>query len=594
MTVRRAAPGPQLGGGRLRVDAARAIAKLREYQLADRADWVLEALRAAVASAATRIELRGDANDIWLAWEGPPWEPAMLPRLFDELVSPEAAAELQHVRLLAGAVNSALGLGPAYVDVYSISAAAAAHRVRFTPDVLDIDEADLDAADPGAPGLRQLEVSVAVPPRASAKPGSASLIERGMLVHLRRRASLEVLGYLFGEPPELPNARDACRDIPVELAVGNAIFHRERHDDVVRVPIGDGVEGFVAITRSLRDPAIAFELAERGVLLACYPVLLPFSARADVPLRVYLDAERLPTNASRSQVRCDVHPISTVERRMPQLIARAVAELAEQVSAGSPVARAAALALLAADIGGHPQYWNQVSSVLAPLAQLPLLLNAFGEPRGLDTRWRPEVYTGSTVLEADLAEWLGEVLWIRAGDAARRLLAPTAIDRSAMRRHASWARQQRRARKRFLAHATRPLRVQSSATPRIRVPLGVGVESSCVSDDVFDGMRGEVCVYGSGKDAALAVLLEGRELEHIEITSAIPFDAVIESGRLTPGANYRGAVRDVAFAAVQAALHAGVLRAVEAPRRSAGPRSSTSSIAARSTSNTIWRSCAMP
>ena len=35
MTHLRAAPGPQLGAGRLRVDAARAIAKLREYQLAD-------------------------------------------------------------------------------------------------------------------------------------------------------------------------------------------------------------------------------------------------------------------------------------------------------------------------------------------------------------------------------------------------------------------------------------------------------------------------------------------------------------------------------------------------------------------------------
>jgi hypothetical protein len=428
VTTRRAAPGPQLGGGRLRVDAARAIAKLREYQLADRADWVLEGLRAAVASHATHIELTGDANDVWLAWEGPPWDAGLLPRLFDELVSPEAAAELQHVRLLAGAVNSALGLGPAYVDVYSVSAARTAHRVRYTPDVLDVDETELATAGRDAAALRQVEVTVAVPPTA---------IARGMLVHLRRRASLEVVGYLFGEPPELPNARGACRDIPVELVVGDEIFHRDRHDDLVRVPIGSGVEGYVAITRDLHDPTSAFEVSERGVLLACYPLLLPFVPRAHVPLRVYVDAARLPTNASRSQVRCDVHPISTVERQMPQLIGRAVTELVAQVTAGSTEARDAALALLAADIGGHPQSWHQVSSLLAPLAALPLVVNAFGERRALTAPWRSEVYTGRGVLEIDLAEWLGEVLWIREGDAARRLLGEAAIDRKAMRRHAS-------------------------------------------------------------------------------------------------------------------------------------------------------------
>jgi Arc/MetJ family transcription regulator len=83
MSLRRAAPGPQLSQGRVRVDAARAIQKLREYQLTDRAAWVLEAIRAAVAAGATKIELRGDANDIWVGWNGAPWDAELLPRLFD-------------------------------------------------------------------------------------------------------------------------------------------------------------------------------------------------------------------------------------------------------------------------------------------------------------------------------------------------------------------------------------------------------------------------------------------------------------------------------------------------------------------------------
>jgi hypothetical protein len=54
-------PGPQLASGRLRVDARRAIKKLREYQLADRTAWILEAIRAAVAGKATTIRLDGDS-----------------------------------------------------------------------------------------------------------------------------------------------------------------------------------------------------------------------------------------------------------------------------------------------------------------------------------------------------------------------------------------------------------------------------------------------------------------------------------------------------------------------------------------------------
>src|SRR5688572_7464842 len=129
MSMRRAAPGPQLGSGRLRVDAGRAIAKLREYQLADKTAWVLEAIRAAVASHATHIALSGDANDVWLEWRGEPWPDEVLPRLFDELVSPESPSERHHVRLLAAALNSALGLEPAYIEVMAIHGGSAS-RVR--------------------------------------------------------------------------------------------------------------------------------------------------------------------------------------------------------------------------------------------------------------------------------------------------------------------------------------------------------------------------------------------------------------------------------------------------------------------------------
>src|SRR5688572_12574810 len=172
MSMRRAAPGPQLSAGRIRVDAGKAIAKLREYQLADRSAWVLEAIRAAVAAKATRIELRGDANDIWLTWEGEPWPDEILPRLFDELVSPEAASESHHVRLLAAAVNSALGMEPSYVDVTSIRAGNAT-RVRYTPEILVEPSSQLDEST-----LRHVATEP-VPVPDGALPG--------MRIHMRRR-----------------------------------------------------------------------------------------------------------------------------------------------------------------------------------------------------------------------------------------------------------------------------------------------------------------------------------------------------------------------------------------------------------------------
>ncbi len=550
--MRRAAPGAQVSAGRLRVDAARAIAKLREYQLADRAAWILEAIRAAVASDATQISLRGDANDIWLAWHGPAWDPELLPRLFDELVSPEPAEELQHVRLLAAAVNSALGMNPSFVDVYAIEAAGRAKRVRSTPDVLAEPANDLGDAP-----LRHVEIVACEPPEGAAP---------GMFVHLHRRVSFAVIGYLFRDAPELRIARDHCRDITVPMTVGDDVLGRKVTSDVVQVPLGDGLDGFLAITAPERARMeCMLEVAERGVLLARYPLdLFDFEPRVPIPVRVHVNADRLPTNASRSQVRQDIHPISTAKRRCRDLLAPLVAQLVADVKADKPVARHAALLLLAANVGGHVSGWSSVAAPLHPLAKLPLVRSAVGKLRSLTVHWRSEIHDGRAPLDADLEPWLGDVAWLPERDPARALLAGLPVDRDAMRQSARHARQQRRARRKFLSHSQRELRVQTEVPGRVRVPLGVAVDDSCVPDIVFTDKRGEVCVYPRGKDASLVLLLQGRQLERVELESPIPFDAVIEYDRLEPADRYRGARRDSAFSSVLAAMHGGVVRAIEA------------------------------
>ncbi|MBA2538404.1 MAG: hypothetical protein H0V17_02110, partial [Deltaproteobacteria bacterium] len=261
----RAAPGPQLSTGRLRVDAARAIAKLREYQLVDRTAWVLEAIRAAVASGATKLRLSGDANDVWLSWDGPAWPADDLPRLFDELVSPEPTEERHHLRLLAAAVNSALGIDPAYVDIYAISPDGTL-RARYTPNVL-IETSALEDSP-----LRQIKAEPAAAP-ADLAP------ETGMLLHVRRRTALGMLTYLFWErePRELATARAACRDLAVPLVIGSTTYCRtDQGSDLERVPLGGDLDGYVALCDPA-SPRPAFheailEIAERGVLLATYPL----------------------------------------------------------------------------------------------------------------------------------------------------------------------------------------------------------------------------------------------------------------------------------------------------------------------------------
>ncbi|MEO7097481.1 MAG: hypothetical protein ABI175_29740, partial [Polyangiales bacterium] len=81
---------------------------------------------------------------------------------------------------------------------------------------------------------------------------------------------------------------------------------------------------------------------------------------------------------------------------------------------------------------------------------------------------------------------------------------------------------------------------------------------------VFNGLAGEICIYGDGRVSELVVLHHGREIERIELASPICFAAVIDAPHIKPEDRYRGIVRDVEFTRVDRAMQAGVLRAVEA------------------------------
>lgn len=556
MTLR-PAPGQQLAAGRLRVDATKAIAKLREYQLVDRTAWILEAIRAAVAAGAAAIDLQGDSNDVWLSWTGTPWPADDLPRLFDELVSPEPGAARHHVRLLAAAVNSALGANPAYVDIYAIGDDGAV-RARYTPDVLEAPTGELEESP-----LRRVQAQVVGIPHGASK---------GMHVHFRRRASLEVVSYWLrrADPPELVMARSACADIATPIQIGDVTLHRETGArDVVRVPLGDDLDGWIAITDTTREPPrgdeIELAIAERGVRLETTTIDLGLAAEAPVPLRVVIDAPRMPTNASRSEVRRDAHPVATAERRARELVPAVIAALAERCRAGDASARHAALHLLASAIAGSD--WARRARDLEPplraLAELPLVRDAAGTPRPVASAWSGLVHAGDAPLPAELAPWLSQVLWAPPDDPTSALVTWW-IDKRALDRHLKRARRERRAEKRFYKHAPREPRVLGRRKPRVRARLGAPLPDSCIPDSVFADLAGEVCVYTDRRGGELVVLLGGRDLETVEYDSALGFAAAIDSPRVKPAERFRGAVRNADYAHVERAMRAGVVRAIEA------------------------------
>jgi hypothetical protein len=99
-----------LARGTVRVDPKAALAKMRAYQLADPVAYVLEVVRAAVWAGAKEVHLENDSDDLVVWHDGPAPHADDLARILEHLFS----VDDRRLRLLAVAVNTALGLGCAF------------------------------------------------------------------------------------------------------------------------------------------------------------------------------------------------------------------------------------------------------------------------------------------------------------------------------------------------------------------------------------------------------------------------------------------------------------------------------------------------
>ncbi|HRC55844.1 MAG TPA: hypothetical protein PKU97_07965, partial [Kofleriaceae bacterium] len=592
MSRRAPPPGALVASGHVRVDAARALVKLRAYRLANPADWILEAIRAAVGSGATAIELDGDADDVWLRWWGPAWSADSFLHVLDDLVSPEASDQVYPRRLLGSAINSALGLGPAWIDLVAVEGERAS-AVRFA-----LGRPDGAASANSGDELRPLEAAPAPAP-----PAGQDGQRPAVVLHLRRRASLATLGrFLFGaEPPEISAARSACEDVAAPMTIcGRAVGRDAGSSDLLRLSLGQGRSFIAVVTPAAslaQQPPARLQVAELGVRVVSEEWR---EARIDavqrisgigLPVRLLIDADRVPTNAARSQVDESAHLVRIAKARGAALLPELVAQLVTAGLGADELDRArlreAALALLASAIGGDAWATDvyRLASPLLELAQAPLLRNAVGQWRPVQALWLRPVYRGRKPLPAELAPWLDTLAWMPPGDSAERLLAGANGHAQAARELVRHARRAKAVRDRFFEQPVVPARVTAHPGQLFARVLGDSTKASSEAPSAASSavpsaaptmapsavpaawltdVTGEVCLIEGWQTARLALLHHGRLLETVLLDTPLPFDAVLDSAQVSPDVACRAAERDPAWEHVARAARGAAVQAVEA------------------------------
>ncbi|UQA60382.1 hypothetical protein [Polyangium aurulentum] len=531
--------------GRIRVDARRALAKLREHLLVDLHLYTVEIARAAVAAGASFLDIEHDADDVILTFDGEPIPKDDLPRLLDHVLG-DNAASARALRGLALGVNAALGLRPSFVDIYTRTDKQRSARVRFLPSVLQAEDADLPPVE-----------DVAAP---------AGMPARGTRVHVRRRMGLDILKRVTARnvPPEIALLVEAVQEAPLELRRAGSPFPRPpRAQALLRVPLRerDMRRGTVEI---LAAPAAApaVDYLELGVLLLRRPFLaeplFPTAphAQVELPVRVVVDADELPTNASRSSLREDAVLPQRAEQAARAALVDALRTLVALVTGeGEPIAGVEVLqrdqarledalgAFVCVAAGAHLR-GTQIADHARALLDLPLLRNAIDgpmRPAALLGGKEPKihVWNGKEPLDAELGPWMDEVLWLR-GRVIERMLVDFTLADAAPLLAAAQAGLERRRR----LHARPPITPAVSPSPEHLLR-----ETFQVQEGPFKGLRGELALGAEGlgtgeRPSSIRVFVEGRHLDTVEIdrqTLPLAIDAAIAwDGRLLPRFSYEG------------------------------------------------------
>ncbi|NUQ72978.1 MAG: hypothetical protein HUU21_05440 [Polyangiaceae bacterium] len=560
--------------GRIRVDARRAVEKLREHLLVDLHLYTLEIARAAAAGGATWVEIGHDADEVSLTFDGEPLDEATMVRLLDHVLADATDAAARRIRLLAMGVNAALGLAPAHVDIFSRgekageggaldaggkkkTAAEACLRVRWTPALLKVNEGDDGAAK--AP-----KCEIVAPP-----PG---MPERGVRVAVRRKLGWSVVKQAIGRevPREISLLAGATGSLPIPLTIGGRPLDREsRASALVRAgfDVRGARRGVLEIVPAPGHPQAEF--LEHGVRLVRYAWSFepefPSAASGDaaLPVRVIVDAEELPTNASRSEVRSDAPLLGLVKSAsfpaftdaLRALIARATGE--GDVPPGVEVSEApveafedalGAIAAVVVQSLAAGAKTSSLPSIAEDVQRAKFLRNAHGEPISPDdvlAQAEPlHVWRGKSPLPEELSLWTRRVVWDRGRLADKVLASFQCVDAKEIIEEAKAGAKRRKS---LLSHA---------ASEPVLPPLSGEVlrEFFHVRQGDLNGLNGEYAVMPGARDSLgtqVRTFVEGRLIETVEIdTEKLPLSleiALAWEGKLRPKPTYEGVEQDESF-----------------------------------------------
>ena len=535
MSDRGETPRAIVARGKIKVDAGKAIAKLRDHLLVDLHLYGREIARVAVALGASRLDITWDADDVVFTFDGRPLPAAAVVRARDHVLTPETqGADGAALRVLGLGVSAALGLGPRFVDVISADAESCT-RVRF--ESKHIDEA----------GAEDVPETITIP-----RP--PDLGTAGMRVHVRKKVRLGDLGRIARSeaPREVLLLGEVAHATRLAITThGKPIPERPDHVVLARVDLDEPLlrRGSLEILAPAPNHRPRTTYLDLGVELTEGPPLgIREGVASQLPVRVIVDADRLPTNASRSEVRLDSDLAKRVRARVPAAFAAALTTLSDVVFRGGPLPAPGdtpalghrveileprrevlehALGAIAAEVALLARGGAALTAEENALLTLPLLRDAVGRPlslaavRGGTAEHPLLVHTFPEAAPVELAWWLEGVIWA-CGRPAEAALAPLVL--VSANQHVAQAKEGYARRQRALAHP--PSRAELAPSEAYQL-----MQAFSVSEGPFAGLHGEVAVLTRGarrRGSKARLFVDERLLEEIALPGvALPLDMAL-------------------------------------------------------------------
>ncbi len=559
--------------GRIRVDARKAMAKLREHLLVDLHLYAVEAVRAAVLAGATRVDVTFDADDVIVTWDGAVLDAGSLPRLFEHLVGEEEGEDARQKRLLALAVNAALGLAPAWVTVTSAGGGTAA-RVTWSPALV----AAIEREEKPLPDVEEL-------------PAPSDMPARGTRFHLRRKMGWETVRRATAKTPprEVALLVERAAGLRVPLFVNGApaapdAGPRALARASITLP-GVRRAHVEIVTGAATAPHADF--CELGVLLSragfAFGARFPMSEHLGVapPVRVVVDADALPTNASRSAVREDAPLLGALQNAAAPALADAITGVIAvafgrgavpdgvTVERDDPAALRDALGAFLCVAEASILARVKLPEALHAVLDLPLFEDGLGRPITHADVSREDpllLWEGDAPVPEEMAPWAHHIVWRRGRVVDRILGTRPCMPPAELAAHAKRG-----------ANRRRKLLATPPGEPSAPDNAYLARERFAFAEGPFAGLAGEVAIAldpaAYVRNLGLRLFLEGRCFEAFPVPEdVIPLPCVIAlqwPGHVLPKFAYEGVEPT---AGLRAALALAVRHAVLLCERVAADR----------------------